>query len=96
LAGPRLAVKAIAAGLVDECHLLLGPVLVGGSKRALPANVRSRSNCSTNAASEAASSTFTVKSAADRGLRHARQCSIVAHAAMLTRLPLAAHTGSRS
>ena len=30
---------AIARGLVDECHLLLGPVLVGGGKRALPAGV---------------------------------------------------------
>jgi hypothetical protein len=26
-------------GLVDECHLFLGPVLVGGGKRALPAGV---------------------------------------------------------
>ena len=30
---------AIARGLVDECHLLLGPVLVGGGKRALPVGV---------------------------------------------------------
>ena len=33
----ELAGQAIAEGLVDECHLLLGPVLVGGGKRALPA-----------------------------------------------------------
>ena len=37
IGGAELAGQAIAAGLVDECHLLLGPVLVGGGKRALPA-----------------------------------------------------------
>jgi dihydrofolate reductase len=37
--GAELAGQAIAEGLVDECHLLLGPILVGGGKRALPANV---------------------------------------------------------
>jgi len=31
-----LAGHAIKAGLVDECHLLLFPVLVGGGTRALP------------------------------------------------------------
>ena len=31
--------QAIAERLVDECHLLLGPVLVGGGKRALPTGV---------------------------------------------------------
>ncbi len=34
--GAELAGRALAAGLVDECHLLLGPVVVGGGKRALP------------------------------------------------------------
>ena len=38
--GSELAGQAIAAGLVDECHLFLAPVLVGGGKRSLPANVR--------------------------------------------------------
>jgi dihydrofolate reductase len=38
--GAALAGKAIAAGLVDECHLLLNPIVVGGGKRALPDNVR--------------------------------------------------------
>ena len=38
--GARLAGEAIAAGLVDECHLFLGPILVGGGKRALPDDVR--------------------------------------------------------
>jgi dihydrofolate reductase len=39
IGGAELAGHAIAAGLVDECHLFLGPVLVGGGKRALPAGV---------------------------------------------------------
>jgi dihydrofolate reductase len=38
--GAELASEAIAAGLVDECHLFLGPVIVGGGKRALPDDVR--------------------------------------------------------
>jgi dihydrofolate reductase len=42
IGGAELAGQAIAEGLVDECHLLLGPVLVGAGKRALPANVRAQ------------------------------------------------------
>lgn len=38
--GAELAGKAIAAGLVDECHLLLAPIIVGGGKRALPSGVK--------------------------------------------------------
>jgi dihydrofolate reductase len=38
--GPDLAAQAIGAGLVDECHLFLSPVLVGGGTRALPNDVR--------------------------------------------------------
>jgi dihydrofolate reductase len=38
--GSTLAGQAIAAGLVDEIHLFLTPVLVGGGKRALPDGVR--------------------------------------------------------
>jgi dihydrofolate reductase len=38
--GPELAAQAIAAGLVDELHLFLTPVVVGGGKRSLPNNVR--------------------------------------------------------
>jgi dihydrofolate reductase len=38
--GPELAGQAIAAGLVDEIHLYLFPILVGGGKRALPEGVR--------------------------------------------------------
>ena len=38
--GPDLAAQALEAGLVDEYHLFVAPILVGGGKRALPANVR--------------------------------------------------------
>jgi dihydrofolate reductase len=38
--GAALAGEAIRAGLVDEYHLFLNPVLVGGGKRALPDDVR--------------------------------------------------------
>jgi dihydrofolate reductase len=40
--GAELAGQAIGAGLVDECHLFLFPVLVGGGKRALPNDVRTQ------------------------------------------------------
>jgi dihydrofolate reductase len=36
--GPELAAQAIEAGLVDEYHLFLVPVVVGGGKRWLPDN----------------------------------------------------------
>ena len=42
IGGPELAGQAIAAGLVDEYHLFLTPVVVGGGKRALPDHVRAR------------------------------------------------------
>ncbi len=38
--GAEVAGQALRAGLVDELHLLLAPVLVGGGKRALPEDVR--------------------------------------------------------
>ena len=38
--GATLAGQAIGAGLVDECHLFLCPIVVGGGKRALPDDVR--------------------------------------------------------
>ena len=38
--GPDLAAQAIRAGLVDECHLFVTPVLVGGGTPALPGKVR--------------------------------------------------------
>jgi dihydrofolate reductase len=42
IGGAELAGQAIAEGLVDECHLILGPVLVGGGKRALPEGVHAQ------------------------------------------------------
>ena len=38
--GAELAAHAFKAGLVDECHLFVRPVLVGGGKPALPSDVR--------------------------------------------------------
>jgi dihydrofolate reductase len=38
--GPELAAHAFRAGLVDECHLFLVPIVVGGGKRSLPNDVR--------------------------------------------------------
>jgi dihydrofolate reductase len=38
--GPELAAQAIAAGLVDELHLFVTPVVVGGGTRSLPNNLR--------------------------------------------------------
>ena len=38
--GPHLAAHAFRAGLVDECHLFVRPILVGGGKPALPSDFR--------------------------------------------------------
>lgn len=38
--GPNLAAQAFKAGLVDECHLFIAPVIVGGGKQSLPNGVR--------------------------------------------------------
>jgi dihydrofolate reductase len=38
--GPHLAAQALRAGLVDEIHLFLSPVIVGGGNRALPDGLR--------------------------------------------------------
>jgi dihydrofolate reductase len=40
IGGAELAGHALEAGLVDELHLVLFPVIVGGGKRALPDRVR--------------------------------------------------------
>src|SRR5438874_7754949 len=40
IGGAELAGQAITQGLVDECHLLLGPIVIGGGKHALPRDVR--------------------------------------------------------
>ena len=38
--GPTLAAQALGAGIVDECHLLVWPVVLAGGKHALPKDVR--------------------------------------------------------
>jgi dihydrofolate reductase len=40
IGGSELAGRALGAGLVDECHLFLCPVVVGGGKPALANHVR--------------------------------------------------------
>ena len=40
IGGPTLAGQAIAAGLVDEIHQFVVPVLVGGGTPALPRGVK--------------------------------------------------------
>ncbi len=42
IGGPELAGQAMSAGLIDECHLLLNPIVLGGRKRALPDNLSIR------------------------------------------------------
>ncbi len=40
IGGAELAAHAFRAGLIDECHLFIKPIIVGGGKAALPDNVR--------------------------------------------------------
>lgn len=40
IGGPELAANAFRAGLIDECHLFIHPILIGGGKRAFPEEVR--------------------------------------------------------
>jgi dihydrofolate reductase len=42
MGGRDLAAQAFRAGLVDECHLFVAPIVVGGGKQAFPADVRMR------------------------------------------------------
>ena len=39
VSGPTLAAHAIRTGLVDEYHLQVVPIMLGGGKRVLPSNV---------------------------------------------------------
>jgi dihydrofolate reductase len=39
LGGPTLAAQALKFGLVDECHLFVSPIVVGGGTPAMPDNV---------------------------------------------------------
>jgi dihydrofolate reductase len=40
IGGANLASQAFQAGLIDECHLIVHPIIVGGGKPALPQNIR--------------------------------------------------------
>jgi len=40
IGGAELAAQAFRSGLIDECHLFIKPIIVGGGKPALPDNVR--------------------------------------------------------
>jgi dihydrofolate reductase len=40
IGGPHLAAQALEAGLVDELHLFMAPVVVGGGNPALPDHLR--------------------------------------------------------
>jgi dihydrofolate reductase len=40
IGGAEFAAHAFRAGLIDECHLFLTPIIVGGGKPSLPDNVR--------------------------------------------------------
>lgn len=40
IGGPALATHALRAGLVDECHLFVAPILMGEGKQSFPNNVR--------------------------------------------------------
>jgi dihydrofolate reductase len=42
ISGPELAGQALKAGLVDEIHLFLSPVIVGAGNPALPAGARAQ------------------------------------------------------
>ena len=55
--GGDLAGQAIGAGLVDEVHLFLSPIVIGGASARCPTGYARNSNCSMSAASSAASST---------------------------------------
>ena len=57
--GPGLAASAIKAGLVDEWHQFVNPVIVGGGTAFLPDDVRVTSNCSMSTGSATAWCIFT-------------------------------------
>jgi dihydrofolate reductase len=40
IGGPELAAHAFRAGLVDECHLFISPITVGGGTACFPSDVR--------------------------------------------------------
>ena len=54
VSGPSLAQHAFRAGLVDETHLFVFPIVLGGGKPGLRATSGRTSNCSTNGGSATA------------------------------------------
>jgi dihydrofolate reductase len=40
IGGAQLGAEAFRAGLIDECHLIIHPVIIGGGKPALPTDFR--------------------------------------------------------
>jgi dihydrofolate reductase len=42
IGGPNVTAHALRAGLVDECHLFVGPVILGRGKPSLPDDLRAR------------------------------------------------------
>ena len=40
IGGPELAAHAFRSGFIDECHLFLTPIILGGGKQSLPEDVR--------------------------------------------------------
>ena len=40
IGGANFAAQAFRAGLIDECHLFIGPAVVGGGKAGLPSDLR--------------------------------------------------------
>jgi dihydrofolate reductase len=40
IGGAELAAQAFRAGLIDECHLFIKPIILGGGKAGLPEDVR--------------------------------------------------------
>ena len=64
--GAHLAAHALKAGLVDECHLFIRPILVGGGKPALPSGTRADFELSTVANSATVSCTSATASRPER------------------------------
>jgi dihydrofolate reductase len=42
VAGPNLSARAFEAGLVDELHLFVAPIVVGGGKQSFPGTLRQK------------------------------------------------------
>jgi riboflavin biosynthesis pyrimidine reductase len=65
VAGPTLAARALRLGLVDECHLFLSPIVVGGGIQPCRTTSGWSLSCWTSADSETALSICTTASSRD-------------------------------